>query len=67
MLVVHLTIMDKAFETNSSFHVKQGTTGNFQVLFSQEFFASIEKTSILGRRLSTRVKFYEVYRFSDIS
>ena len=59
--------MDKTFETNSSFHVKEGTTGKFQFLFFQEFFAGIEKTSILGGRLSTRVKFCEVYRFPDVS
>ena len=55
MLVVHPTIMDKAFETGSSFHVKQVTTGKFQFLFFQEFFASIGKTSILGGGLSTGV------------
>ena len=36
------TIMDKIFETNSSFHVKQRTTGN------RSFFASIHKICILG-------------------
>ena len=56
MLVVQPTIMDKAFETNSSFHVKQDTTGKFQFPFFQEFFASIGKSSILGGGLSARVQ-----------
>ena len=59
--------MDKTLEVNPSFHVKQSTTGKFQFLFFQEFFASIERTSILGRGLSTGVKFYEVSEFHDIS
>ena len=56
MLVVQPTIMDKAFETNSSFHVKQDTTEKFQFPFFQEFFASIDKNSILGGGFGARVQ-----------
>ena len=52
------TINYKIIETNSSFHVKCGTTGKVSVF--QEFFASINKNFILVGRLGTRTSFYEV-------
>ena len=49
------TIMDKIFETNSSFHEKGHTTGKVQFLFFRSFFASINQIIILGGKLSTRI------------
>ena len=46
--------MEKIFETNSGFHVKQGTTGEGNFYF-QESFASVDKIFILGGRLSTKL------------
>ena len=39
------TIMDKIFETNSSFHVKQRTTEKIQFLFSRSFLLVLSKIS----------------------
>ena len=47
------TTIHKIFETNSSFPVKQRTTGKVQQFFSS-FFAIIDKIFILGGRRSTR-------------
>ena len=35
--------MDKTFETNTSFHVKHGTTGKIQFLFSKSFLPVLKK------------------------
>ena len=37
------TIMDKIFETNSSSHVKQHTTGKVQFSFFRSFFQALMK------------------------
>ena len=47
-----LAIIQKIFETNSSFQVKWRTTGKIQF---QEFFASIEKKIFFRLRLGTRL------------
>ena len=54
------TLIDKIFETNSSFHVKWCTTGkkNFQQLFS-----SIDKIFIFGGRPDTRL--WKVSKYYD--
>ena len=49
------TIMDKKFETNSSFHVKKGHYKKSLMSIVMEIFASIDKIFSLGRSLSTRV------------
>ena len=42
------TIMTKAFETSSSFHVKWGTTGQVQFLFFKGFLLVLIKFSFWG-------------------
>ena len=42
------TIMTKAFETSSSFHVKWGTTGKVQFLFFKGFLLVLIKFSFWG-------------------
>ena len=46
--------MDKIFETNSSFHVKQRTTGKVQY-YCSDVFANINKILTLGGKLSTKL------------
>ena len=43
--------------------VKKGNYGKSSISIFQDFFASIEKMSILGGRLSTKLSFYEVLKF----
>ena len=43
--------------------VKKGNYGKSSISIFQEFFDSIEKMSILGGRLSTKLSFYEVLKF----
>ena len=38
--------MDKAFETNSSFHVRQCNTGKVQFLFFKSFLLVLAKVSV---------------------
>ena len=52
------TIAHKVFETNSSFHVKQRTTGNFGFCFSRIFCQYYQNFHFSGR-LVTRLSFYE--------
>ena len=63
-----VTIIQKIFETNSSFHVKsttgKGHHGKSTISVFQEIFTSADKIFILGGRLSTRQWFYEVWIFS---
>ena len=49
------TTIHKIFETNSSFHGKQRTTGKVQFLFFSSFYAIIDKIFILGGKLGTRL------------
>ena len=39
------TFMDKIFETNFSFYVKQGTTGKIQFLFFRNFLLVLKRFS----------------------
>ena len=48
-------IMDKIFETKSSFLCEMLHYGKNSIAIFQEFFASIEKKFILGGRLTTRL------------
>ena len=48
-------IMDKIFETNSSFHVKKAHYGKSSIFIFHEFFASIDKIFIWGIRLDTKL------------
>ena len=50
----HLPIIDKIFERNCSFHVKQCTTGKVRFLFFTTFFANTNKIFVSGGGLCTR-------------
>ena len=56
--------MHKIVETNSGFHVQQGTTGKVLISVFQEIFASTDQIFISGRGISTRQQFYEFLGFS---
>ena len=43
--ILHITIIHKVLETNSSFHVKERTTGKVQFLFFREFLLLLTKFS----------------------
>ena len=47
--------MDKIFEANPSFLVKQRTTEKISTSIFQDFFASIDNIFTLGERMSTRL------------
>ena len=53
------TSTHKIFQKNSSFHVKQRTTGKVRFLF-QESFAIIDKIFFLGGKLGTSLYFHKV-------
>ena len=53
----------KILKTNSSFSVKQRTTGKKLISLFQQFFADIDKIFHLGGRLGTRLKFNEILGF----
>ena len=48
------------FDTNSSFYLKQHTTGNVKLLFFKDFFAGTDKIFNLTGRLPTSVSVSEV-------
>ena len=54
------SIIRKIFETNSSFHEKQRSTGKTKLLFFEELLGSIHTIFILAERLGTGLSFYEV-------
>ena len=54
------TISYKIFETNSSFRLKQRTTGKVLFIFFKSFFARIDKTFILAGGLYIGLSFYGV-------
>ena len=43
--ILHIAIIHKVLETNSSFHVKERTTGKVQFLFFREFLLLLTKFS----------------------
>ena len=43
--ILQVTIIHKVLETNSSFHVKERTTGKVQFLFFREFLLLLTKFS----------------------
>ena len=43
--ILQVTIIHKVLETNSSFHVKERTTGKVQVLFFRKFLLLLTKFS----------------------
>ena len=43
--ILHIKIIHKVLETNSSFHVKERTTGKVQVLFFRKFLLLLTKFS----------------------
>ena len=43
--ILHITIIHKVLETNSSFHVKERTTGKVQFLFFRKFLLLLTKFS----------------------
>ena len=43
--ILHVTIIHKVLETNSSFHVKERTTGKVQFLFFRKFLLLLTKFS----------------------
>ena len=43
--ILQVTIIHKVLETNSSFHVKEGTTGKVQFLFFRKFLLLLTKFS----------------------
>ena len=45
--IIPFIIMGKIFEKNSSFHVKQGTTGKVKFLFIKNFLQVLKKRLIL--------------------
>ena len=49
------TIMDKTFEQNSSFLVKQRTTEKIPIYIFQDFFASIDNSFTLEGRIGTKL------------
>ena len=49
-IMVITTIINKIFETNSNFHVKQRITGKVQFLFFNTFFASINKIFFFSQK-----------------
>ena len=55
------TTTHKILATNSSFNMKERTTGKKIISVFEEVSASINKTFILAGRLNTRLLFYEVY------
>ena len=47
------TIIQNLFESDSSFHVKEGTSRRFQFLFFGRFLLVLKKKKISGGRLGT--------------
>ena len=43
--ILHIAIIHKVLETNSSFHVKERTTGKVQFLFFRKFLLLLTKFS----------------------
>ena len=58
------TTIYKIPEADSSFYVKQRTTGKVQFRFSSRFLVTLTKFIILKRRLGTRLWFYDILGFS---
>ena len=54
LLMSRFAIIDKIFETNSSFDVKYSTTEKVQFSFYGSFFIVLKKKIILGIRLGIR-------------
>ena len=46
--ILQVTIIHKVLETNSSFHVKERTTGKVQFLFFRKFLLLLTKFSFWG-------------------
>ena len=61
------TIIDKAFETNSSFHVRQRNTGKVQFLFFRSFLLVLAKVSVWEEDWELGYNSMEFWEFPDFS
>ena len=61
------TTIHRIFETNSSFHVKQGTTGKVQFLFFSSSLLVLTKFSIWEEDWALGFNSMELCDFPDIS
>ena len=61
------TTIHRIFKTNSSFHVKQGTTGKVQFLFFSSFLIVLTKFSFWEEDWALGYNSMELCDFPDIS